>query len=198
MIYPNFWRLSQTVTTLCFTLTTFVFGTPEVRGEDYPEEPVAILDTIEVPATFVIQEERKISIPLPEMNDFTPLPIGPLVQASLPPPSTATMDSVKVTRDPIADIKGKRTPVRPAKAERPPYPQFAREQGWEGTVILRIRVNQQGLVDSVQTQKSSGFPILDVSALQSVKSWRFEPAKDGEFLLAATVDLPIRFDLDEP
>ncbi len=104
---------------------------------------------------------------------------------------------IKVVRDPIADIKGKRKPVQPTKAEHPPYPQFARAQGWEGTVVLRIKVNQAGAVDSVRTRKSSGFPILDESAVQSVKTWRFEPAKDGEFPIPVTVDLPIRFDLDE-
>ena len=67
----------------------------------------------------------------------------------------------------------------------------------EGTVVLRIQVNQAGTVDSIRTRKSSGFPILDESAIQSVKTWRFEPAKDGEFPIPVTVDLPIRFDLDE-
>jgi TonB family protein len=198
MNYQKIWCHPRLAISLCFLLTTFVFANSPVRGEDFLDEPVETLDTIEVPATFVIQEERKISIPLPEMNNFTPLPTEPLMQAGLVPTATRTTNLAKVSRDPIADIKGKRTPVRPAKAERPPYPQFAREQGWEGTVVLRIRVNQQGSVDSVKTQKSSGFPILDDSALRSVKSWSFEPAKDGEFLLTATVDLPIRFDLDEP
>ena len=192
------WRRFRFATSLCFTLITSVFAIQLVKGEGLLDEPVETLDTIEVPATFVIQEERKISIPYPEMNDFTPLPTEPLVRAGLVPETTRNINLAKVARDPIADLKGKRTPVRPAKAERPPYPHFAREQGWEGTVVLRIRVNQQGSVESVKTRKSSGFPILDDSAIQSVKTWRFEPAKDGEFPLAATVDLPIRFDLDEP
>ena len=52
-------------------------------------------------------------------------------------------------------------------------------------------------MDSVSTRKSSGFPILDKSAAQSVKTWMFEPEKDGEFSIPVTVDLPIRFNLDE-
>lgn len=167
-------------------------------AEEFPDEPVETLDTIEVPATVLIQEKRTISIPFPSMTDLTPLPSGRMIPFypihQVAPPGNLE----KVSRDPIADMKGKRTPVRPAKAERPPYPHIAREQGWEGTVVLRIWVNEEGTVDSVKTQKSSGFPVLDDSAVQSVRSWKFEPAKDGEFPVPVTVDLPIRFDLDEP
>lgn len=178
-------------------LLSTLFHFEMVIAEDILDEPVETLDTIEVPATFVIREERTISIPFPTMSNLIPFssetltPVDPFHRGS------PKKEMTKVARDSIADIQGIRKPVRPAKAERPPYPQFAREQGWEGTVVLRIRVNQGGSVDSVKTQKSSGFPILDESAVQSVKSWRFAPAQDGEFPISSTVDLPIRFDLDE-
>lgn len=178
-------------------LLTYGYTTQQVHAEDFLEEPVETLETIEVPATAIIQEERSIPIPVPETNDLAPFPSVAMIPFHLKPHVNHQVDLAKVARDPIADIKGKRKPVRPAKAERPPYPQFAREQGWEGTVVLRIKVNQGGSVDSVKTRKSSGFPILDESAVQSVKTWTFEPAKDGEIPIPVTVDLPIRFDLDE-
>ena len=52
-------------------------------------------------------------------------------------------------------------------------------------------------MEKVTTRKSSGFPSLDESAVQSVKTWRFDPAKDGEFPVSTAVDLPIRFNLKE-
>ena len=100
-------------------------------------------------------------------------------------------------RDSIADRKALRKTVRLIKSERPPYPQVARRQGWEGTVVLRINIGPGGNVENVATQKSTGYDALDESAAQSVKRWRFDPAKDGEFRIATVVDLPIRFDLDE-
>ena len=178
-------------------LTTFFFPIQPVKAEDILDEPVETLATIEVPATAVNPEERHISIPFPEVQDLTPLPNDYQVRFLPREHAIQQANLIKVARDPIADLKGTRKPVRPAKAERPLYPQFAREQGWEGTVVLRIRVNQGGSVESVKTRKSSGFPILDESAVQSVKSWIFIPAKDGEFPIPVTVDLPIRFDLDE-
>lgn len=197
MIPLNIWFHPRLAISICIILTISFFNIPFAKAEDFLDEPVETLDTIEVPATAVIQEERHISIPFPGMHDLTPLPIEHMIRFLPKEHTIQHTNLVKVTRDPIADVKGKRRPVRPAKAERPPYPQFAREQGWEGTVVLRIRVNQGGSVDSVKTQKSSGFPILDESAVQSVKSWIFIPAKDGEFSIPVTVDLPVRFDLDE-
>ena len=167
------------------------------QAEDLLEEYVETLETIEVPATAIAQEKRDISIPVPTMKDLTPIPTEYQVRSNPILHNNHMINLVKIVRDSIADTKGKRKSVRPTKAEHPPYPQFARAQGWEGTVVLRIKVNQEGTVDSVRTRKSSGFSILDESAVQSVKTWKFEPAKDGEFPIPVTVDLPIRFDLDE-
>ena len=102
-----------------------------------------------------------------------------------------------VTLDPIGKRQGIRSSVKPLQAQRPPYPRFARELGWHGTTVLRITVEPEGNVTSVTTQKSSGFPILDESATQAIKQWVFAPAQNGEFAVASTVDIPIRFDLDQ-
>jgi protein TonB len=72
---------------------------------------------------------------------------------------------------------------------------MAREQGWHGKVVLRVHITAEGIVKNATVQESSGFPVLDDSAVQAVKIWSFEPAKNGEFAVASTVDLPIRFDL---
>lgn len=167
------------------------------QAEDLLDEYVEILETIEVPATAIVQEKRDISIPFPTMKDLTPIPTEYQIRSNPILHNNHMINLVKIVRDSIADTKGKRKSVRPTKAEHPPYPQFARAQGWEGTVVLRIKINQEGAVDSVRTRKSSGFAILDESAVQSVKTWKFEPAKDGEFPIPVTVDLPIRFDLSE-
>ena len=197
MVYSKAQGHSWPVTVTGVLLATLFFAIQHGQADDFLDEPVETLDTIEVPGTALIQEERNISIPFPSMADLAPFPSEYMIPFHPRQQVKPQGDLGKVARDPIADVKGKRTPVRPAKAERPPYPHIAREQGWEGTVVLRIKVNRGGSVDAITTRKSSGFPILDDSALQSVKTWTFEPAKDGEFAIPATVDLPIRFDLDE-
>ena len=182
---------------ICLLVANFCLIIPSSQAENIFEDSVETLETIEVPATAIIQEKRDILIPFPTMKDLAPLLTGYQIRRDPIQHNNHVINLIKVVRDPIADIKGKRKPVQPTKAEHPPYPQFARAKGWEGTVVLRIKINQAGAVDSVRTRKSSGFPILDESAVQSVKTWSFEPAKDGEFPIPVTVDLPIRFDLDE-
>jgi len=183
---------------ICLMLSTLLFAIQHGQADELLDEPVETLDTIEVPATALIQEERMISFPFPTMTDLAPIPSEYMIPFRPRQQVKPQGYLGKVARDPIADVKGKRTSVQPAKAERPPYPRIARKKGWEGTVVLRIQINRGGSVEAITTRKSSGFPILDDSALQSVKTWTFDPAKDGEFAIPATVDLPIRFDLDEP
>lgn len=154
------------------------------------------LTAIEVDAT-IIEEERDIRMPEPETTPLVPL--TGLVTATIPRthPHPVSQGTLEMLRDSTADRKGVRKPVRPIRTNRPPYPQIARKRGWEGTVVLRLTVNREGSVERVNTHKSSGFPDLDESAVEAVKTWRFSPAKDGEFPISATVDLPVRFDLDE-
>ena len=140
--------------------------------------------------------ERRIS--LAALDTTTIVPFNGLMVATISKTAIVPQDGPKpeLARDSIADRKALRKTVRLIKSERPRYPQAARREGWEGTVVLRIAINSGGAVEKVKTQESSGFPALDESAMQSVKTWRFDPAKDGEFPISSTVDLPIRFDLE--
>ena len=97
-------------------------------------------------------------------------------------------------RDSITDCKGFRKPAKLVNSERPPDPQTARQQGWEGTVVLRMT---GGDVEDVTIRESSGFPELDESAAQSVTTWQFDPAKDGDDPVSSAVEVPVTFDLEE-
>ena len=64
---------------------------------------------------------------------------------------------------------------------RPPYPAIARRLGEEGTVYMRVLVATDGSADKVELKKSSGSQTLDQSALETIKKWKFNPAKiDGK------------------
>ena len=167
---------------------------PPAGAQGLPDQPIEFLETIEIPA-LAVEEEREISIPKPDT--LTLVPLSGLMGATIPKNSIVSQDRSQLMRDSIADRQGLRKTVRLIKSERPLYPQAARREGWEGTVVLRITIGAGGDVENVTTQTSSGFPALDESAAQSVKTWRFDPAKDGEFPISTAVDLPIRFDLEE-
>ncbi len=77
----------------------------------------------------------------------------------------------------------------------PPYPPLSRRTGEQGRVILRVHVTPGGAVDDVQVRTSSGHARLDDSALETVKRWKFVPAKRGAEPVAAWVLVPISFGL---
>ncbi len=82
-------------------------------------------------------------------------------------------------------------------ASRPAYPILARMRGYEGMVLLAVEVLTDGRAGEVRIKKSSGYALLDQSALNAVRAWRFEPARKRNMPLAMTVDIPIRFSLKE-
>jgi protein TonB len=48
------------------------------------------------------------------------------------------------------------------------YPPLARERGWEGTVLLGLRVESDGHLEEIRVERSSGYAVLDHSALNSL------------------------------
>jgi protein TonB len=79
---------------------------------------------------------------------------------------------------------------------KPPYPWIARRRGYEGVVVLKVEILSDGRVGEVRTKRSSGHPILDRSALKTVKKWKFIPAKRGDEPIRVWAEIPIKFQLE--
>jgi protein TonB len=77
----------------------------------------------------------------------------------------------------------------------PRYPHVAVRRGYEGTVLLKVRVLDSGRVDRVEIEESSGYRILDKAALEAVKTWRFTPARRGGTKVVSWALVPITFKL---
>jgi len=80
---------------------------------------------------------------------------------------------------------------------RPPYPLVARRMGYQGKVVLNVEVLAEGRAGEVKLQSSSGFDILDKAALQTVKTWKFSPAKRFGQPITQWFLVPIKFSLEE-
>jgi protein TonB len=78
----------------------------------------------------------------------------------------------------------------------PAYPAQSRQFGEQGKVLLRVLVKADGSVEQVNLRKSSGYDRLDSTALETVKQWRFVPAKRADQAIAAWVIVPISFSLE--
>lgn len=78
----------------------------------------------------------------------------------------------------------------------PPYPALARRMREQGRVLVRVLVSVDGLADRIELKTSSGSTRLDQSALDTIKGWKFVPARQGDQKVAAWVIVPINFTLE--
>ena len=77
---------------------------------------------------------------------------------------------------------------------QPKYPLAARQQGREGTVVLRLTIDEKGNLVQVEviSSPSDGFA---QSAVEAVKRSTFAPAQRGGKAVASRAVLPMRFAL---
>ncbi len=78
---------------------------------------------------------------------------------------------------------------------QPVYPRVAKEEGWEGIVLLKVLVRTSGLPGEITVRKSSGHVILDKAAIKAMRQWRFVPAMDGNFPVEKYLQVPLKFGL---
>ncbi|NIP16389.1 MAG: TonB family protein [Pseudomonadales bacterium] len=76
------------------------------------------------------------------------------------------------------------------------YPEDARAQGIEGSVVVRYDVALDGRVINARVVRSEPAEFFDDAALNSVRSWRFNPALvDGEPRAAKGIESTVTFRL---
>lgn len=81
-----------------------------------------------------------------------------------------------------AASSGADVPVPPRDVYRvlPKYPPESYAAGEEGTVVLWVRVDDQGNVRAAGVKNSCGYPRLDAAAVTAIHKWRFAPATPGD------------------
>jgi protein TonB len=132
------------------------------------------------------------TVTVPE-NTTAPVSTDPVVAAEPapepPPPPPPPPPKVE---EPITEATGYASYL---KNPPPDYPAFAQRQGWEGTVILKVRVLASGKPEKVEIKQSSGRKTLDDAAVSAVKNWTFAPSKRGNTPIDGWATVPIEFKL---
>jgi len=72
-------------------------------------------------------------------------------------------------------VGGKLEPLKLIRQVRPSYPEQAKAQGIQGTVVLTAVVQKDGSVDSV-TVMSGAHPLLAAEAQRAVRQYRYQPS----------------------
>jgi len=147
------------------------------RHTPAPVEPVLPLPPAVAPST--VQSESPVTL---------------ATAAPEPPPAAEPVDAV------VAIAPAPMTPPRfdaeYLRNPAPVYPALSRRTREQGRVMLRVLVSTDGIAEKVELKASSGSARLDQSALDTVRQWKFVPARQGDRTIAAWVVVPISFTLD--
>jgi protein TonB len=186
-----------------------------------PESPSAVVpQSPPLPSGSDLRRPPRTQQPMPRIEKQSAPPATPREKSSPPPEAPEASDSQTIatpsseTPSPsqsetpgVADAKPE--PAPPTAEIAPPafnatylqnpaprYPLMARRNGEQGTVTLRVLVTREGLPARVSIERSSGSSQLDGAALETVKTWRFVPARQGQESIEAWVLVPIVFRLE--
>jgi protein TonB len=124
---------------------------------------------------------------------------GPLPQGdeALPAASGAPSPAPPGPPAPPAPLVAAHEGANYLKNPRPAYPELALQEGWEGQVLLRVRVSPEGRATVISIERASGRKTLDDAAVEAVRGWSFVPARQGTVPLAGWVTVPIVFRLQQ-
>jgi protein TonB len=90
------------------------------------------------------------------------------------------------------------TPARAIAATHaiPDYPFLSLRLREQGTLRLKITIDERGIVTQATVVNSSGFQRLDEAAVNWVKQhWRYTPAMQGTKAIVSTADAIVEFRL---
>ena len=159
-----------------------VIPPPDVEIPDAPEpltrpaEPVV--------ATVQVEENLTIAPTTLEANppdELTPPPTDPAAESGATrlvpftvPPRIRNLDEV-------------------VRAMEGSYPPLLRDAGIGGTVHVLFSIDEDGIVQSFEIDRSSGHEALDEAALSVAEIYRFSPALNQDQRVAVWVSFPITF-----
>lgn len=169
--------------------------------------PVQLIRFIDPPAVFPPPPPVELK-PLPKPQALpqthvrpTPVTAPPVVMPSteadvaVPPATTPTLAAASSPPDAVVTAP----PIEASLAYRSAPLQFpvqALRQHMQGTVLLRVLVDEAGRPVDVQVERSSGYALLDRSAREQVLAgWRFHPAIVNGQAVRAWAQVPVSFAL---
>ena len=75
------------------------------------------------------------------------------------------------------------------------YPRLAQLHNWQGKVVLSFRVTTKGEIENIQVNHSSGFNILDLAAINSLKKVGKLPQLATTIKTGMEIQLPVLYQL---
>ncbi len=106
-------------------------------------------------------------------------------------PIPRDLDTIEVAEP----MPGETPPRHHPGNQAPRYPLQALGLRAEGRVLVRAEVLENGAVGQLWIKQTSGFQILDLAALETVRGWHFHPAQRHGMTVTMWMDVPIEYKL---
>lgn len=186
----------------------FAGGSVFVTAAEYGVDLGAGVEVSLVAAPMALPQEP-ISEARPEESALFQNQVETISLPEAPKPMPKVSEPPKITGDGTSPVPGKDATtfhssagaVSEAKPKymrnpAPAYPEQSRKNREEGVVLLAVDVDAAGRPKEIHIKNGSGYTLLDESALNTVRRWKFEPAKIGSLKVESKVEIPIRFQLE--
>lgn len=179
-----------------------------------PPLPPELATPSEKPVWIEVVKQQILPVPpVPVPRPFVkvkPAPVIPRPAETLPAPTFETVALPEAVYAPV-DLPptmetGAQESVAPAEVGRlavvqgppPRYPAIAIRRHWEGVVVLRILVGEDGRARVVRIERGSGrAPLDDAARKQVLKHWLFSPAMRDGRPVQAWGTVPVHFILSQ-
>jgi periplasmic protein TonB len=190
---------------VAFHILIFFIHFPKAKVEDMSKKEVkrAVIKVLKIIPPPKIpppekKEEKKIRVAVPDPTPDEPEPIRePEPDIVYAPPGEYEIgipDGPPAPVGPLtAGMSGTTIPRKVSGAD-PPYPEEAKRVSLQGTVILRIIIDEQGNV--VDVGVIQGAPLgMTESAVEGVRKWKYQPSTVHGRPVAVTHTVTVRFEL---
>jgi protein TonB len=183
---------------------------PPPEEPEKPDEPEVEPEPVEPPQEPVLTPKPPPVVkppkpkPVPKKKPVTPHPpVEDKPQAVDPapapgPPQEGLADSHVAKagpsgpQGPVEASFGAGDGPRFVQKAMPRYPRLARELGKEGTVLLRLTIDERGSLTHVEVLRRAGSG-FDEEAVRAARESKFSPARMNGRAVACRAQLPVRF-----
>ena len=143
----------------------FLFYIPSLNLKDI-EFP------IELDIDILINQPEKIKevLSTPEPKIIKPKDLLPIKEIIKPEPITLPKKNNKISPSAIKKvIESYRTKLTKSIARQKRYPRIAQMRGWQGEIIIDLKIDGQGNLIKAKIKQGSKFKILDTEGMNMVK-----------------------------
>ena len=165
--------------------------------------------TLPIPASVPVMTALVSSVTSVPSPTFVPQTVAPAVAAQAATQAGSAVSVAAPSQQPLSQINiplsvdntyytSQEVDVHPRALEaiRPIYPEPATASALQGWVVLRIKLDETGKVDSVKVADASPAGVFDQSALDAFKQGKFAPAQKSGRAVKSLVEIKVWFKLE--